>query len=54
MPCVAMTASSRSPRSPATSDGLGHGLLGIGERVKIYGGEMSTRTAVTGGFTRRA
>jgi signal transduction histidine kinase len=33
-----------------TSDGLGHGLVGIRERVKIYGGEMSTRTANGGGF----
>ena len=32
------------------SDGLGHGLVGIGERVKIYGGEMSARPATTGGF----
>jgi signal transduction histidine kinase len=34
----------------ATSDGLGHGLVGIGERVKIYGGEMTTGTATGGGF----
>jgi signal transduction histidine kinase len=33
-----------------TTDGLGHGLIGIRERVKIYGGEMSTHTANGGGF----
>ena len=34
----------------ATSDGLGHGLIGVRERVKIYGGKMSAGTAVDGGF----
>jgi signal transduction histidine kinase len=33
-----------------TNDGLGHGLIGVRERVKIYGGRMSAGTAVDGGF----
>jgi signal transduction histidine kinase len=34
----------------APSNGLGHGLVGIRERVKIYGGEMNAGTAPAGGF----
>jgi signal transduction histidine kinase len=34
---------------PASSDGLGHGLIGIRERVKLYGGEMTAGRA-NGGF----
>ena len=34
----------------STSVGLGHGLIGVGERVKIYGGKMSVGTASSGGF----
>jgi signal transduction histidine kinase len=37
-------------RGATTTDGLGHGLVGIRERVKIYGGDMSTSTAAGGGF----
>ena len=38
----------------ARSDGRGHGLIGIHERVKLYGGEMSAATTNGGGFTLTA
>jgi signal transduction histidine kinase len=41
-------------RGASTSDGLGHGLIGIRERVKLYGGEMSAGAVNGGGFTLSA
>jgi signal transduction histidine kinase len=35
---------------PQATDGLGHGLVGIRERVKIYHGEIQTGAAPDGGF----
>jgi signal transduction histidine kinase len=41
-------------RGPVDGDGRGHGLVGIRERVKIYGGEMSATATPGGGFVLRA
>ncbi|HSD02839.1 MAG TPA: ATP-binding protein, partial [Gaiellales bacterium] len=41
-------------KSTPASDGLGHGLVGIRERVKIYGGDMSAGPAADGGFVLSA
>jgi signal transduction histidine kinase len=38
----------------SSSDGLGHGLVGIRERVKIYGGDMSAAVGPEGGFVLTA
>jgi signal transduction histidine kinase len=38
---------------PSSQAGLGHGLVGIRERVKIYGGEMTAGPSSSGGFVLR-
>ena len=42
------------PGGPSTDAGVGHGLVGIRERVRIFGGGMTAGTARTGGFVLRA
>ena len=37
-------------RGGPPGDGLGHGLVGVRERVKLYGGEMSAGALHGGGF----
>lgn len=39
---------------PQESDGLGHGLVGTRERVKIYGGELTAGRGANGGFVLSA
>jgi signal transduction histidine kinase len=41
-------------RGTSTSDGLGHGLVGIRERVTIFGGEMAAGPANGRGFVLSA
>ena len=41
-------------RAPRRANGHGHGLVGVRERVKIYGGEMDAGTAPEGGFVLNA
>jgi signal transduction histidine kinase len=36
-------------RGASPTDGLGHGLIGVRERVKIYGGEMTAGATDGGG-----
>lgn len=42
------------PGGPSAEAGLGHGLVGVRERVKIFGGDMTAGAARSGGFVLRA
>jgi signal transduction histidine kinase len=41
-------------QGPSTNDGLGHGLVGIRERVKIFGGDLSAGASGADGYVLRA
>ncbi|MEV5349608.1 hypothetical protein [Streptomyces achromogenes] len=46
-------STSPSSRSPY-GEGTGRGLLGLRERVAVYGGELDARRRLGGGFRVRA
>ena len=42
------------PGKPPTVNGSGHGLIGMRERVALYGGELEANTRAQGGYAVRA
>ncbi|MFF4760166.1 sensor histidine kinase [Streptomyces sp. NPDC001292] len=47
-----LTGSDEAPKT--TANGAGHGLLGLRERVAVYGGDLDARRRLGGGFRVRA
>jgi signal transduction histidine kinase len=41
-------------RGPLRREGTGHGLIGMRERVVLYGGELEAGPCTEGGFAVRA
>ena len=53
-PAVLQLTISDNGSGPAATPGTGHGLVGMRERVELFGGEVSTGSSSLGGFTVRA
>ncbi|MBB4921104.1 sensor histidine kinase [Kitasatospora kifunensis] len=51
-----LSGGSPAPRKPVSEQGYGpgHGLLGLRERVAVYGGDLDARRRLGGGFRVRA
>ena len=47
---IADTGSDARPSRPAAVNGSGHGLIGMAERVELYGGELHAGPRAQGGF----
>ena len=52
--CQTFCAHAAGRGGPSTNGGPGHGLVGVGERVKIYGGDMWAGPSNGGGFVLHA
>ncbi|MFJ9776286.1 sensor histidine kinase [Kitasatospora sp. NPDC101157] len=53
-PSVLSGAPASSPENPKQADGAGRGLLGLRERVAVYGGDFDARRRLGGGYRVRA
>jgi signal transduction histidine kinase len=51
---VALTISDNGAGATPTDTSSGHGLIGMRERVRLFGGELTTGSSSLGGFTVRA
>nr|WP_239174740.1 histidine kinase [Actinoplanes cyaneus] len=49
-----LTGGSSSPAAPPEESGTGRGLLGLRQRVSVYGGDLDARRRLGGGFRVRA
>ncbi len=51
---VELSVVDSGPRQPIDAPGTGNGLIGMGERVALYGGEFEAGATPSGGFAVRA
>ncbi|WP_329389013.1 histidine kinase [Streptomyces sp. NBC_01351] len=53
-PAQGPVSAAGAPVAPAKADGTGRGLLGLRERVAVYGGDLDARRRLGGGYRVRA